>query len=165
MITQASADHYEDIVRLYNQAVSAGSQTADEQPVSLQEKLPWLRLHTGDHYIIYVATIDKDIVGYVALSPYRFGRSAFSKTAEISYYIDNQYQRKGIGSQLIQHAIDNCSELKIESLIAILLSSNLASISVLKKFDFEKWGDMPNIGKLKNGLVDHLYFGKHLGNL
>lgn len=161
-ITQASSSHYADIVRIYNQAVVAGSQTADENTFSLKEKLPWLKLHTGDHYIIYVAIIDTEIVGYIALSPYRYGRSAFSKTAEISYYIDKNNQGKSIGSQLIQYAINQCSELKIESLIAILLSCNSASIATLKKLNFEKWGSMPNIAKMKNGSVDHLYYGKHL---
>lgn len=162
MITKASSTHYGDIVRIYNQAVIAGSQTADENTVSLKDKLPWLKQHTGDHYIIYVANIDAEIVGYLALSPYRHGRSAFSKTAEISYYIDNNHQGKGIGKQLIEHAINQCKELKIESLIAILLSCNSTSIAILEKYNFEKWGAMPNIAKLKNGSADHLYYGKHL---
>ncbi len=162
MIIQASSAHYGDIVRIYNQAVIAGSQTADENTISLKEKLPWLKQHTGDHYIIYVASVDAVIVGYLALSPYRYGRSAFAKTAEISYYLDNNYQGMGIGTKLIQHAINQCSELGIESLIAVLLSCNSASIAILKKFNFEKWGSMPNIANLKNGNVDHLYYGKHL---
>ena len=162
MITQATSVHYDDIVRIYNQAVIAGSQTADEDPISMEEKLPWLKQHTGDHYIIYVAIIGAEVVGYLALSPYRFGRSVFSRTAEISYYLDTNHQGKGIGTQLIRHAINQCSELKIESLIAILLSCNSASIAILKKFNFEKWGSMPNIAKLKNGGVDHVYYGRHL---
>ena len=162
IITQASSDHYDDIIRIYNEAVISGSQTADEKTISLKEKLPWLKQHTGDHYIIYVASIDAEIVGYLALSPYRHGRSAFSKTAEISYYVDNNNQGKGIGNLLIQHAINQCPKLNIESLIAILLSCNLASISILKKFNFEKWGAMPKIAKLKNRSVDHLYYGRHL---
>jgi len=162
MITQASPTDYRDIVRIYNQAVVAGSQTADENPISLKEKLPWLKQHTGEHYIIYVANIDAKIVGYLALSPYRYGRSAFTRTAEISYYIDNNHQGKGIGIKLIKHAIIQCEELKIESLIAILLACNSRSIAILKKFKFEQWGAMPNIAKLKNGNVDHLYYGKHL---
>ncbi len=161
-ITPASPSHYPDIVRIYNQAVVAGSQTADENTFSLKEKLPWLKRHTGDHYTIYVAIINAEIIGYIALSPYRYGRPAFAKTAEISYYIDKNNQGKGIGSQLIQYALNQCSELKIESLIAILLSCNGASLATLKKFNFEKWGRMPNIAKIKGSSVDHLYYGKHL---
>lgn len=162
MIVEALSVHYGDIVEIYNQAIVAGSQTADENTVSLKEKLSWLKQHTGEHYIIFVAIIDSEIVGYLALSPYRYGRSAFAKTAEISFYLDQNHQRKGIGSQLMQHAINKCPELKIKALIAILLSCNSASIAILKKFNFEKWGVMPGIAKLKSDTVDHLYYGKHL---
>ncbi|MCK5718414.1 MAG: N-acetyltransferase [Thiomargarita sp.] len=162
MIIPAASDHYIDIVRIYNQAVVAGLQTADENSISLQEKLPWLKQHTGDKYIIYVANIGIEIVGYLAISPYRYGRSAFVNTAEISYYIEKNHQGKGIGTQLIQHAIHQCPYLEIHSLIAILLSCNSASIAILKKFNFKEWGIMPNIAKMKNGNVNHLYYGKHL---
>lgn len=162
IITAASSAHYNDIVRIYNQAVARGLQTADENSVSLKEKLPWLKQHTGDHYVIYVACIDSKVVGYVALSPYRYGRAAFTKTAEISYYLDKGYQGKGLGTELIQYAIDQCSDLNIESLIAILLSCNLSSIAVLKKFKFVEWGSMPDIAKIKDKSFDHLYYGKHL---
>ena len=121
IITQASPVHYNDIVRIYNQAVLEGTQTADVEIVSLNDKLHWLKQHTGDHYVIYVANIEDEVVGYLALSPYRFGRSLFTETAEISYYIDTDNQRKGIGTKLISHAISQCSELKITALIAIFL--------------------------------------------
>ena len=162
MIKQATAENYNDIVRIYNQAVVTGVQTADEKIVSVKEKLSWLELHTGEHYIIYVESINSNIVGYLALSPYRHGRSAFLKTAEISFYVDSQYQRKGIGKKLIEHAISQCSDLNIDALIAILLSCNIASIAILKTFNFEKWGTMPKIAKLKSGDIDHLYYGINL---
>jgi len=162
MITPATPNHYPDIVRIYNQAIKAGLQTADENPVTLENKLPWLRQHTGKHYIIYVASEKENIIGYIALSPYRFGRTAFIHTAEVSYYIDSGHQGNGIGKQLMQHAIDKCPQLEVESLIAILLACNSASIVLLTKFGFEQWGCMPNIAKLKNGKIDHLYYGRHI---
>lgn len=162
MIIQASPLHYDDIVRIYNQAITAGSQTGDENLISVESKLPWFQQHSGEHYIIYVMVAGSEVLGYLALSPYRYGRSAFNKTAEISYYLDSKHQGVGIGTKLIAHAIKHCSEKKIESLLAILLSCNQPSIAILKKFDFELWGAMPNIAKLKNGNFDHLYYGKKL---
>lgn len=162
MIIQASSAHYSDIVRIYNQAVTVGSQTADEDLVSIEGKLKWLKQHTGKHYIIYVVIVDVEVVGYLALSPYRYGRSAFNRTAEMSYYLDSKHQKQGLGTKLIAHAIKHCSEQKIESLVAILLSCNRSSVAILKKFDFELWGTMPKLAKLKSGTFDHLYFGKQL---
>jgi len=44
-----------------------------KQLMKILLKLPLLKQHTGDHYIIYVANIGAEVVGYLALSPYRFG--------------------------------------------------------------------------------------------
>ncbi len=162
MITSATPADYPDIVRIYNQAITAGSQPAEEEVVSLEDKLPWLQQHTGDHYVIYVASHNENVIGYLALSPYRFGRSGFTKTAEISYYIDRHHQGNGIGKIFMQYAIEQCPQREIETLIAILLACNTASIALLEKYEFKQWGCMPNIAKLKNGGVDHLYYGRHL---
>ncbi len=162
MITPASPKYYEAIVQIYNQAVRAGMQTADEQEVTVDEKIAWLQQHDGEHYCIYVAIENDKVVGYFALSPYRHGRAAFYHTAEISYYLDSQYQGRGIGTELIEHALSQCSMLGIENLVAILLSCNKASIALLEKFGFERWGLMPGIAKLKTDTVDHYYYGLKL---
>lgn len=162
MISKAKPAHYRDIIRIYNQAVDTGVQTADSNRVSLDEKKAWLDLHTGEHYVIYVILMAEKVAGYLALSPYRHGRSAFYKTAEISYYLDAEFQGQGLGARLLEHAMAQCPALGIESLVAILLSCNTASIALLEKFAFETWGCMPGIAKIKTRNVDHLYYGKHL---
>lgn len=161
-IRPAGNEDYAAIVAIYNQAVATGVQTADENAVSLEDKLPWLQKHDGKPYAIYVACVDSTVIGYVALSPYRFGRAAFKQTAEISYYLDTEHQGKGIGSLLIDHALRQCGSLGLKSLVAILLSCNSPSIALLEKFGFESWGLMPDIGRLKTGCVDHLYYGKKI---
>ncbi len=162
MIRLAQPEHYDAIIQIYNQAIRTGGQTADVDEVRVEEKQTWLEQHDGKHYSIYVAIEDAVVVGYLALSPYRHGRAAFYHTAEISYYLDIEYQARGIGSFLVEHAIAKCPVLKIENLVAILLSCNTRSIKLLEKFGFERWGVMPNIANLKFANVDHYYYGKCL---
>lgn len=162
MIKLANSEHYEAVIDIYNQAVRTGVQTADTDEISVEDKIAWLELHDGKHYSIYVSCEDEKVLGYLALSPYRNGRTAFYHTAEISCYLDNQKQGEGLGSNLIEYAISNCPALKFNNLIAILLSCNTASIALLEKFGFERWGLMPNIAKLEIDSADHLYFGKNL---
>ena len=162
MIEQANPSDFAQIVRIYNQAIAAGSQTADEVEVSLEEKRPWLEKHTGEHYIIYVMRETDKVIGYLAVSPYRYGRSVFRETAEISYYLDKDYQGKGVGTALIDYAIDQCPALNIKTLIAIMLSCNKASIATMRKFSFHQWGSMPKVAILNGNYIDHLYYGRHL---
>ncbi len=162
-IREATAEDYAGILRIYNQSVLAGGVTGDEKTLSLDERRPWLALHDGRHYCLFVAEEAGSILGYLALSPYRHGRSAFYNTAEISYYIAADSRRQGLASQLMTHALKACSSLEIHSLIAILLAGNDASIRLLEKHGFREWGRMPRIGRLQSGIVDHLYYGRHVG--
>ena len=161
-IVQATDEHFQDIVAIYNCAVKAGGQTGDLEPVDLQGRKSWFSWHDGSRYIIFVAIVKNRVAGYVALSPYRNGRKAFSTTAEISYYLHPDYQGAGIGSRLIDHAISKCHGLGIECLVAILLSCNEASIKILKKYGFSRWGRLPGVGIINATPVDHLYYGRHL---
>ena len=84
---------------------------------------------------------------------------ALQYTAEVSYYIHFDYHRQGIASQLIEYAIQICPSLQIKSLFAILLDSNHASVKLLEKFNFEKWGHMPHVAEFGDVEVGHLYYG------
>jgi L-amino acid N-acyltransferase YncA len=162
IIRQAQSKDFPHILRIYNQAVRTGGLTGDEQEILLAQRLPWLEQHTGEHYMIFVAEHDSASLGYLALSPYRHGRSAFYHTAEVSYYIDESHRRQGLAAELMEHALAACEGLQFNTLIAILLSGNQASIALLKKFGFSRWGCMPQIARFKNDIADHLYFGKQL---
>jgi len=150
------------IVEIYNQAIRAGQCTADTEVFSIAQRLDWFNAHTPDKYPLLLAIKNEKVIGYLTISAYREGRSAFLRTAEVSYYIHFQHHRQGVASQLMQRAIGLCPSLKITTLIAMLLGSNNGSIGLLKKFGFEEWGRMPKIAEFKDKRVDHLFFGRHI---
>ena len=147
------------IVQVYNQAVAAGYQTADTDPVTTEDRKEWYLNHVPDKYPIFVAEYEKKIVGWLSLSAYRLGRQALRYTSEVSYYIDLDFQRKGIGSRLLLEAINLCPTLKIKTLFAILIENNLGSIKLLENHGFEKWGYMPKVADFGGIEVGHLYYG------
>ncbi len=150
------------IVEIYNQAIKAGGCTADTEPFSLAEREAWFKQHTPDHFPLFVAKEENELLGYLTLSPYRENRKAVQHTAEISYYIHYKHHRKGVASQLMDYTITLCPSLQIKNLIAILLGCNQASILFLEKNGFRQWGCFPNIVEFGEDKVDHLYYGKHL---
>lgn len=149
----------EVIVRIYNQAVTAGQRTADTEPVSVESRRKWFESHDPAKYPIIVAESEGDILGWASVSAYRPGRKALRYTAEISYYIDFDYHYKGIGSLLLLKVIEMCPLLHIKTLFAILIDSNLGSINLLRKFNFEEWGHMPAVADFDGIEVGHLYYG------
>jgi len=153
---------YEDLelmVEIYNQAIAAGEKTADITPVSTDEREPWFEEHPPDKYPILVAESDGSIAGYLTISAYRPGRTALRYTAEVSYYIHSLYHHQGIASNLLKYAIDICPSLRIKTLLAIVIESNRASIRVLEKYGFERWGFLPRVAEFGGNEVGHLYYG------
>ncbi len=152
------------MVEIYNQAIAVGQKTADLTPVSVEERKTWFEAHPADKYPILVAEEDDTILGYLTLSAYRPGRMALRHTAEVSYYVHFDHHRKGVASKLLRHAIEICPTLHIKTLFAILIDSNEASIRLLEKFGFERWGHLPGVAEFDGVEFGHYYYGLRVEN-
>jgi len=150
------------ITEIYNQAVALQSATAHISPVTIDSRRSWLSEHSTDKYPVYVAANQGNVVGYCSLSPYRPGRMALRYTAEISYYIHEDFRGKGVGTRLIEHAIEQCPRLEIRTMFAILLDVNSDSTGILERFGFEKWGHLPQVADFDGTECGHLYYGRRI---
>ncbi|MEN8227146.1 MAG: N-acetyltransferase family protein [Bacteroidota bacterium] len=150
------------INEIYNQAVRQKFCTAHLSPVSLKQRDAWFATHDPDRFPVFVAVSSERISGWVSMGPYRSGRQAFAHVAEVSYYVDEKERGKGLGSILLEHAIEVSPQFGFSVLVAILLSRNPASIALLEKFGFSQWGSMPGIASIEDQLADHLYYGLKL---
>ena len=105
---------------------------------------------------------ENKIIGWSSISPYRPGRMALRYTVELSYYIHNDYQKKGYGKLLIEFVLKECKKMQIKNILAIVLENNIASIKLLKKYNFKKWGFLPEIADFDGNKCGHYYYGLKL---
>lgn len=161
MIRLATQTDVETIAAIYNESIAEGGYTGDLIPLSLANRTAWYKEHNGRH-AIFVKEIDRNIVGYVALSPYRKGRQAFNGTCEISYYIFSQYRGQSIGKQLIEHAIGYAIGNDFSVVVAILLGCNKRSIGILERFAFSECGRITNAATIDGVHFDHVYLSRTL---
>ena len=131
-------------------------------PWTRDMRLEWFKEHNNKEYPIYVAEIDNVVIGFVFIHPYRQGRIAAKQTAEISYFVDNNYRRMGVGKKLIEYMESKCYMLCIKTLFAIIIDTNEASINLIEKCGYEKWGHLPKIAIFDNIEVGHMYYGKRI---
>ncbi|MBU1014733.1 MAG: GNAT family N-acetyltransferase [Bacteroidetes bacterium] len=150
------------IVDIYNQAIKAGNATADLTELYPSDRKEWFIEHNENEYPIYVLEINKKIIGWGSLSPYRKGRAGLRTTAEISYYIDYNYHGHGYGKKLIDFIITDCKRLGIKNLFALLLEINETSVIVLERFGFTKWGFMPDVANLNGITCGHFIYGRKI---
>jgi len=158
-IRLAAKDDLPAIMDIFNQAIRSRNACGFLEETDIEERQAWFANHSKNSHPVYTAELNGKVVGYGSLSPYRPGRSAMRKVAEVSFFLDFNFHNKGVGTALLSHMIRDCPRLEIESLIAILLGSNYASIALLRKHGFGEWGRMPGIIDFKDRICDHLYYG------
>jgi len=161
-IRVARDDDLPAITEIFNQAIQTHLSTGYLHAVTVNERTDWFHEHTKDTYPILVADSGGTIVGWISIDPYRKGREAFVKTVEACLFVHTDYQRKGIGEQLLHAMMKKAKQLGYTSLFAIVLEINKRSIALLEKNHFERWGFLPGVAEIDGKHVGHVYYGKKL---
>lgn len=147
------------IVNIYNQAIRSRRATGNLWEFSVRERVDWFNKHNRDSFPIYVAELAGDVVGYVNLSEYRPGREAMTKIAEVSFFLEEEYKKIGIGSALLDHVIKDCPRIGKTTLLAFTLDVNIESEKLLKKYGFDVWGRLPGSIHIDDKVHDHIIYG------
>ena len=160
MIRKAEISDLPIIVEIYNQAIDATCCTGDMEHFNAETRRPWFELHNNNiRTPIFVYELEGKVVAYGAISLYRYGRKAFERVCEVSYYVDFNYHGNGIGKKLLEYLIIEAKKIGYKHLVAILLDCNKKSISLLEKNEFVLWGKMPDIAHINNNVYSHVYYG------
>lgn len=149
-----------EIVEIYNQGIRNRNNAILDEISLVEFKSDFVSRKLTD-YPIFIAELNNVVVGWIAVSPYRANRRAYINSKEVSFYLDEKYIGKGIGTKLINYVIENRDEIGFHSLFAILVANNQPSISLLKKFDFKLWGYMPNVLEMDDLLEDAFIYGRN----
>ena len=155
-IRDASETDLPAIIEIYNQSIPAGRSTADTVPITVAERVGWFQQFDSARRPIWVAENAGRIAGCVYLTSFYGGRPAYDKTAEISTYIDDDYQRQGLGTLFKQKMIAACPQLGVENLISMYFDHNEATRKLNEKFGFRVVGHLPEIADVfgqKRGLM------------
>jgi phosphinothricin acetyltransferase len=92
--------------------------------------------------------IENDIVlGWAALSSVSV-RQVYKGVAEISIYIDTDFNGKGIGSQLMEKVIQSSEENGIWTLNSSVFPENIATLKLHEKFGFRIIGFKEKVATL-----------------
>lgn len=163
-ITFATSRHLLEINRIYNQAVDDGLRTAHIHHYSMEERKSWFSEHSKEWFPVYVYLRDGEVLGWVSISSYRSDRQALNEVVEVSYYVHYGFHRQGIGTKLLEQAVSFCRNHHYRIMVAILVSDNMASIALLKKFGFQEVGRIPEAFHYKKDFYDHLFMSKNISS-
>jgi L-amino acid N-acyltransferase YncA len=147
------------VVEIYNATIASRQVTGDLEPISTESRLPWFHAHRPESRPLWVAERERRVVAWLSFSDF-YGRPAYTKTAEISLYVDRSVRRCGWGSYLLSEAIAHAPALEISRLLAFIFGHNEPSLGLFQKYRFEKWGYLPGVASLDNTERDLVILGR-----
>lgn len=143
-IRKATISDLEGITEIYNDAIKNTVATFDTEIKTLKEQEKWFKGH-GKKYPVIVAEQDGNIVGWSALSKYST-RCAYSDTVELSLYVTEKYQSKGVGKSLMERIIEEGEKSGLHVILARITDGNKISIHLHEMFGFEHVGILKEVG-------------------
>lgn len=141
-IEAMQADEATVLLDIYRQGILSGMATFEttvpEWPVFDAKYLPHSRI---------VAKEGTVIVGWAALSPVST-RDCYRGVAEVSVYVAQAHQRKGIGRILLLALVEESERNGIWSLLSVIHEENKASIHLHEQCGFRYIGYRERIAQL-----------------
>jgi len=149
------------IIAIYNATIAGRMATADTQPVTVENRQDWFHEHHPNARPLWVALENDVIVGWLSFQSF-YGRTAYHATAELSIYVAQDRQRKGIGNALLAKAIEHAPRLGLKTLLGFIFGHNDASLRLFEKFGFQRWGVLPRVAELDGVERDLIIVGCRL---
>jgi len=129
---------------IYNEHISAGNSTMDQEPKTLEEIEVWFKGFLERELIVVLEDANY-VLGWGIIKRYS-DREGYAKACETAIYMRAAETRKGYGSLMKKWIIGKCAELGYHHLVAKIFSSNTASIAYNMKLGYELVGKQKEIG-------------------
>ncbi len=153
-------EHIQEIRDIYIYYINNSTATFHKHEVSMDE-MRKIVLFDNPKYESYVIKEGEDICGYTILAQYKV-REAFDYTAEVTIYLKNGYERKGIGRLALEFIEDRAKTKDIHMLISLVCGENKGSLSLFKSKGYEVCGHYKEVGYKFNRWLDLISLQKKL---
>jgi L-amino acid N-acyltransferase YncA len=140
------------ITDIYNEAIRKTVATFDTEPKTEAEQKTWFLQHGAKNPII-VAEASGAIIGWASLSMWS-DRCAYADAAEISLYVRDEHQGKGIGRRLMKEVLEKGKKAGLHTVLARIAEGNEISVHLHEAMGFAHVGVMKEVGRKFGRLLD-----------
>lgn len=142
LIDKMHEKDWEQVREIYQEGISTGNAT-------FQKELPTWETWDSGHILEcrIVARLDGKILGWAALSPVS-SRCVYAGVAEVSIYVRQDSNGKGIGSLLLKSLIEISEQNGFWTLQSGIFPENVFSLNLHRKYGFREVGKRERIGQL-----------------
>lgn len=157
----ATQDDLAKINSIYNYYVLTSTATYQTAPETEEARLVWFRDRDPVRHPVKVVEFEGQIVAWGSLSP--FGkREAFAGTVENSIYIHPEFQRRGLGSLLLQNQIEQATAAGHHAIVAAISGDQPGSLALHTVHGFSETGRLREVGWKFGQWLDLVYLQRML---
>lgn len=140
-ISHLDQTDWADVQEIYLQGIRGGDAT-------FEREVPDWRAWNESHLITprLVARDDEGVIGWAALSPVS-RRRVYSGVAEVSVYVAESSQGRGVGRTLLEQLVERSEGAGIWTLQAGIFPENIGSIAIHLKCGFRIVGTRERLGR------------------
>jgi L-amino acid N-acyltransferase YncA len=143
LIDKMQPEDWKQVREIYIEGISTGNATFQKEAPSWEE---WNNNHLLECRI--VARSGDKVLGWTALSPVS-SRCVYAGVAEVSIYVCQNSQGKGIGNKLLKSLTEKSEQSGFWTLQSGIFPENISSLKLHHTFGFRKVGRRERIGKME----------------
>ena len=157
----ATLDDLAKINAIYNHYVLNSTATYQTVPETGEARQVWFRDRDPIRHPVMIVELEGHPVAWGSLSP--FGkREAFARTVENSIYIHPDFQRRGLGSQLLQNQIQQATAAGHHAIVAAISGDQPGSLALHAVHGFTETGRLREVGWKFGQWLDLVYLQRML---
>ncbi len=151
------------ITMIYAESVLAGTASYELRAPDEAEMAKRYAAIKGQGYP-YIAAEDRDgtLLGYAYASAFRT-RPAYRWLVEDSIYLAPAARGRGIGRQLLDRLVDECTTLGFRQMVAVIGGASAASVALHRRCGFELTGTLKGTGFKHGQWLDTVLMQRALG--
>ena len=157
----ATEQDLEKIVHTYNASIPKRMATADLETVSVESKREWFREHSAEARPIWIVLYNSEYAGWMSFSSF-YGRPAYQATAELSVYLEENMQGKGLGKDCLNFAIRFAPKIGVHTLLGFIFAHNTISLKLFYSSGFEQWALLPAVADMDGQKRDLIIVGRKI---
>jgi len=156
-IRDATTTDLPAIVAIYNDAIRTTVATFDLEPVTCEQRTPWLAQFGREHPLYVAEGVDGALLGFAYYLPYRT-RAGYAASKETTVYVAREARRRGVATRLYEGLIAHARAEGVHALVAVLGGDNPESRGLHEKLGFAHAGHLREIGRKFGRWVDTDYY-------
>ena len=149
------------IVDIYNSIIPGRMVTADLEPVTVEMRKPWLAAHNPATRPAWVLVDNSTgtTIAWMSFDTF-YPRAAYDGSVMIAIYIAEAQRGKGLGKQLLEHALSLAPSFGIHTLLGYIFGHNEPSLRLFDRCGFQRWAHLPRVAILDGIERDLIIMGR-----